>query len=234
MPTPPQHNEIEICLFGPGFGECVLFHFGDNRWAIIDSCVNNNSQRPAALEYLESISVAPKQVEFILATHWHNDHIGGMSELVSACFNAKFACPMGMDKDQFIKFILTYNKATVIDNSVSEIYNTFRTLRETDRDWTFAVANLPLFVSRSPNGGVQTAITALSPVNDAINNFIAFIGLMNRRDGKMLVRVPAPDSNMLSTATWIQIANTIVLLGADLEEDGNQRRGWSAVPRLSG
>lgn len=35
---PPDAQEMEITLFGPGYGESVVVHLGDQHWFIVDSC----------------------------------------------------------------------------------------------------------------------------------------------------------------------------------------------------
>jgi hypothetical protein len=53
----PAPHEIEISLFGPGFGESIVVHAGNDHWIIVDSCIDADSGRPAALAYLDSIKV---------------------------------------------------------------------------------------------------------------------------------------------------------------------------------
>jgi hypothetical protein len=56
----PAGDEIEINVFGPGYGECCLVHRGGSKWIIIDSCVDVDTGRPAALTYLDNIGVDPQ------------------------------------------------------------------------------------------------------------------------------------------------------------------------------
>jgi glyoxylase-like metal-dependent hydrolase (beta-lactamase superfamily II) len=75
----PKHDEIEVTIFGPGFGECVVIHYGENHWIIVDSCVDSRGVSAAAISYLVSIGVSPADaVDLILVTHYHSDHIGGL------------------------------------------------------------------------------------------------------------------------------------------------------------
>ena len=79
--VPPQANEIEVSLFGPGYGECVLLHLGFSDWVIVDSCLNKDKS-PPVLEYLRALGQDPAQVvKLVVATHWHDDHIGGLGVL---------------------------------------------------------------------------------------------------------------------------------------------------------
>src|ERR1700690_1227142 len=79
----PLNNQIEICLFGKGFGECITIHLGNNYWVIIDSFLHPKTKKPIALEYFESLAVnTATQVRLVIVTHWHDDHIRGMSKIV--------------------------------------------------------------------------------------------------------------------------------------------------------
>ena len=50
----PKPNEIEVTVFGPGYGECIVIHIGSGKWAIIDSCLDDAFE-PASLSYLRSL-----------------------------------------------------------------------------------------------------------------------------------------------------------------------------------
>lgn len=99
----PAHDELEVSLFGPGVGECVVIHIGHGSWIIIDSCVDENSI-PIALSYLEKIGVNPERaVKFIVISHWHDDHIQGLSEVVRRCMNAKIIYSAALLKKNFLR-----------------------------------------------------------------------------------------------------------------------------------
>jgi hypothetical protein len=51
----PLDDGIEVCLFGPSFGECVLIHIGSNRWIVVDSCLYKGIRQPIALHYLDQL-----------------------------------------------------------------------------------------------------------------------------------------------------------------------------------
>jgi hypothetical protein len=73
LATPPSPDELEISIFGPGYGECIVAHLGDNSWFVVDSCIDVYTKRPAALTYFEKIGVNPSvSVKQIIATHWHD------------------------------------------------------------------------------------------------------------------------------------------------------------------
>lgn len=90
---PPDAQELEVSIFGPGFGECVVLHLGHGHWGVVDSCLDPSSKHPAALKYLESLSVdVGSSIRLIVATHWHDDHMQGISEIFQQAKGAVFAC----------------------------------------------------------------------------------------------------------------------------------------------
>src|SRR5229473_2853383 len=131
--TPPETDEIEVTVIGPGFGESILIHVGMQEWFIVDSCLDSTSGRPAALPYLEGMNVDPaRHVKGILATHWHDDHIGGMSQLLSACGEAQFTCAPALTKKEFVDVATLYNKNRIALGStgLTEIQQVLRLLRQ--------------------------------------------------------------------------------------------------------
>jgi hypothetical protein len=53
---PPRADELEVSIIGPGRGECVLIHMGDNEWCVVDSCVARGHKQPVAVEYLNAFN----------------------------------------------------------------------------------------------------------------------------------------------------------------------------------
>ena len=101
MEIAPTYDEFEFTLLGPGFGECVVIHFGYGEWLIVDSCLDEAGE-PAALQYLRQIGVdVETAVRMVIVTHWHDDHIRGVARLVQECPHADFVCPAAFRSDEF-------------------------------------------------------------------------------------------------------------------------------------
>src|SRR6266542_2121917 len=87
----PKPDVVEVSIFGPGFGECVLVHLGGGDWMIVDSCLDQRRGVQPALAHLDAMGIDPATaVVAVLATHWHGDHVRGLSEVVARCINAEF------------------------------------------------------------------------------------------------------------------------------------------------
>lgn len=229
IPTPDQ---IEVTLIGPGYGESAVIHLGGGRWVVIDSCHDELTARSAPLGYLTSLGVDPaSQVDLVLATHWHDDHIKGMAELFGACSNAKFCCSMAFRQNEFQAMLDAYNSrsATKVGSGVKELYDVFAIIRARDKPPRGAVADRPILSlepARSGHGRL-VRVTALSPCDRQIERF--FVSLGELMPPKASLRMPDVGPNHLSVVAWIEFDDTAMLFGADLEELNDPQTGWSAV-----
>ena len=69
------------CIWGPETG-CWLTR-----------ALTSRRRVQPALEYLQRIGHNPaSSVRLIVATHWHDDHIRGLAEVVRTCAAADFYC----------------------------------------------------------------------------------------------------------------------------------------------
>lgn len=80
--TKLKEAEIEISIFGKGFGECIVLCVGEKDCIIVDSFLNPSTQNPIAIDYLKAIDFDCNRIKFVVLTHWHTDHISGISEIL--------------------------------------------------------------------------------------------------------------------------------------------------------
>jgi len=99
-------DELEVSVFGPGTGECIVAHLGNDEWMVVDSCLGKVSKRSVALDYLEEINVPVSAVRVIAITHWHDDHTRGIAGVLRACPNAVFFCPSALRTEEFLTTVL--------------------------------------------------------------------------------------------------------------------------------
>ena len=141
----PQNDEIEVSLFGPGYGECVVVHLGDGSWIVVDSCINPATKRPVALDYFDQLGVnVHAQVEAVFPTHWHDDHIRGLSTIVAEAVSAKVCLSVAMTTDEFAGFAFACAKRDSdvrVKSGVSEMFNTLEHLGEGNRIAKKCIAN---------------------------------------------------------------------------------------------
>ena len=127
----PSDDEIEITLFGKGVGECVVIHLGGGRYVTIDSFINTETKRPIALDYLESMDVSSENIDCVIVTHWHKDHVLGVSQLASnVSDNASFVMPAIIQETCFSQFLEINRRQTHSQSPVLEFCSALKTIKE--------------------------------------------------------------------------------------------------------
>ena len=216
----PGENEIELTLLGPGYGESIVLHVGDNRWVVVDSCINKDGE-PEAVRYLKSIDIDPAEaVKLIVATHWHDDHIRGMGQLVAACHGATFCCAAALCKEEFLATVaaLEGRHLSATSSGVRELYGVFSRLTGKGQNPSFALANRVVFSQG------ESKIWSLSPSDQEFSSFLTSVSDLVPGEGQAKTRAPSLSPNMVAVALWVSVGHIQMLLGADLEA-----RGWRLI-----
>jgi phosphoribosyl 1,2-cyclic phosphodiesterase len=122
----PSVDEIEITVFGPGFGEAIAVHLGAGNWILVDSCIDPHSKLPAAHTYLNAIGVNASQVKTIIASHWHDDHVRGISDLAGYYPEADFLISAALNNKEAATFLSAHNEAAGpgLSHGTNELYET--------------------------------------------------------------------------------------------------------------
>ena len=214
--SPPPDDEIEVSLFGPGYGECALIHVGDQRWVVVDSCLDPDGQ-PAALSYLNQLGSDPADsVCLIVTTHWHDDHIRGMAQVVETCANANFCCANAFTQREFLSAVgaLESRPATPEGSGVRELFNVLDSLNS--RSVTPLYASLNRLIYQRDG----CAIWTLSPSDAMYQTFLRKIHELLPAVNEPKRRIPSLEPNDASVVLLIDIGGTAILLGGDLETQG--------------
>ena len=229
---PPEANSVEVSLFGPGKGECAAVYLGDDRWVIVDSCRDQRERVNPALSYLERLGVdVSKSVLLVVATHAHDDHFAGISEIFDACESAKFVCSAALTAPEF--FALTDADERVhagLPKRAYREYSRIFEIVESRGEGGFT----PLLYAweqkvllSDAHGAYPMRVIALSPSNVAFTRAQRALAsaIPKANESK---RIEAIDPNELAIALWIEVAGKAILLGADLPP-GPGGCGWQAV-----
>jgi Metallo-beta-lactamase superfamily len=228
IPDSPAPNEIEVSVFGPGFGECSVVHIGDGRWIIVDSCIDAISKEPAALKYLRSIGADANCVDLIVATHWHDDHVRGLSQLIEAYPQAQVCVSPVLTSQEFVTSIIAHDERplTRVTSGVHEMKRVIDL--QQGKGITRAFADRRIFQQSRFSHGNAVEIWTLSPGDVAYDRFIQSLGKLMPRVGEQKRRVPVLTPNECSVVVLVMIGPLAILLGADLEENSSCK-GWSAI-----
>jgi beta-lactamase superfamily II metal-dependent hydrolase len=243
MPTnqlePPTPDELEISIFGPGYGESIVIHLGNGQWVLVDSCLEPTSGRPASLQYLQNLNIDIVQsVKLIVATHWHDDHIRGISTVLGECTSAQLAISAALDAQDFLKLVQFYSERVMGKSSgLDEFVRIFQILESRKQKGTklnspkLAISDRLLYSDEIPlaTGKVEAKVFSLSP-SDASKMLamLAFADLLPV-DGERKKRITSFTPNHASVVLWVEVGDHRLLLGADLERTSDPKTGWSVI-----
>lgn len=221
--VPPKASEIEVTLFGPGYGEAVAVHLGEGVWMLVDSCIDPNSKGPASLHYLERIGVNPARVRTIIASHWHDDHVRGISQIAAKCPGADFVLSAVFTKKEAAAFAAAYGGESSVGlaRGAKELFSIVQARGSVN------FAQHKSIVLQENLNGRQVMATALSPLPATFAKFVLRVGQYAARKDGAINNAPEIRPNTEAVALHIDFGDDAVLLGADLEE--HHVYGWSAI-----
>lgn len=237
---PAAEPGFHLTLYGPGYGESLVAHIGEDRWMIVDSCVHPRSGIPLALLFFELTGRDPRIcVERIVATHWHDDHIRGISQIYETCPRATFVCSDVLSRREVLALFTAKASPTPpperrVRSARAEMTEVFRIARRRKQDGIitkplqWASSDKTLWTRNSD--GLSVRVTALSPSDASITAAAELLG-KDLSAGSDISRLP-PASNEPCVALWLQVDDVGALLGADLEVTRDPARGWDAVLNL--
>ena len=86
--TNSNSNYLTVYFIDVGQGDCILVNVNDYN-LLIDS--GPSSARKTLLDYLDTLSIS--RLDYVIATHPHEDHIGNMDALIRKYHIGKFLAP---------------------------------------------------------------------------------------------------------------------------------------------
>lgn len=224
----PKVDEFEVTLFGPGYGEAIAIHLGDSAWILIDSCINPDTQEPASLEYLQAVGVDRGDVKTIVASHWHDDHVRGLSKLTEAFADAEIVLSAVFNDREAFGFLCAYGSeiAGAHTGGAKELYKVIRNASATNRKLTFALARL--LIAEPVIQGKRVRVLAFAPTASAFGKAAAhFASYIPRKAGMPLMKVTEIHPNLEAVVVHVDLGDDAVLFGSDLES--HEHHGWPEV-----
>jgi hypothetical protein len=235
--NPPASDEIEVSVFGPGYGEAILIHCGENNWVQIDSCIDVESKEPSTIQYFRHIGVDPaKSLQLVIASHWHDDHIRGLSAVLEMAPSALFACSAGLHTDNFLVLAQSHKRTNYLSasgiNEFAKILEIIkqRALLGNRSSLRWAGFNKILWCStlETLNNKPKAQIISLSPHDDNITKSFQALASLLPQEYTTQRKIIDQNPNHLAVAIWVCIGDISLLLGSDLEE-GDNVKGWSMI-----
>ena len=198
---------------------------------VVDSCVRGGSRYPVALEYLTEIGVDPgKAVKLIVGTHWHDDHVRGLAQVVAACPDAEFACSAAMRSLEFLALTQATQAGLMMETSgVDEFREILSLLALRGSAHPKFVKEASLLLRR--DSAIEVEIQALTPSDKAFVAALADIAKLMPPPLEPKKRIGPAGPNHSSVAVWMKAGPVHLLFGADLQEVPG--RYWTRVLQVS-
>lgn len=229
----PGPDQLEVTVFGPGYGESIAIHYGNGQWCLVDSCLDPESGRPAALVYLEKMGVdVTTAVHYVVATHWHDDHIRGLAQIMQQAHAARFVCSVALKGREFWNLMDCFGTPGPIEyRGIREFREVFRQVfkrgsnkGDTPLVWVKEGTSFYLHLIDS-----IPKMSFLSPADASLTIFLQEIAeILAKREQLPPTLLPKRDKpNLNAVVMHIDAGENALLLGADLEEE--KSNGWSKV-----
>lgn len=236
LTKPPEEYELEISLFGPGYGEAVAIHIGRGRWLLVDSCVLNSETKPASLKYLHDLNIDPASaVAGVVVSHWHDDHIRGIGEVVAGCESANVYISSALKNHEFLTVVSAHQDRSMMSSSglyefADVIWQCVRPFhkQKNNRGVRWVGQDRCLFQQRVwiQDSCVAFSVHSLSPSDDMITRAKLSLSALLPEDKQPKRRILAPKENYGAVALLVRAGPEEVLLGSDLQKGP---KGWGAV-----
>lgn len=234
----PEDNELEVSLFGPGVGESVVVHLGSGDWLVVDSCLNRPQRQPVALSYLQALGVNPAAaIKLVVATHWHDDHMRGIAEVLRVAEAAVFSCSAALHRAELYTLVSSRERALATESGIDEFDRILEILkartpaaaRAVGIVPTWATANQRLFQRAVVGGNPPAEVFALSPSPASVA--LGFLEIAAQRPplGTQKKRLISQSPNQASVVLHVAVGDVCVVLGADLENSRDPTLGWQAI-----
>jgi beta-lactamase superfamily II metal-dependent hydrolase len=223
---PPSINEVEINLFGGGngIGECIVIHLTGNNWIIIDSFINTASRNSIALDYLNEIGVDSSNIKYIIASHWHDDHVEGISTIYKHSPTTKFCLSSALKLEQLTRLISINHFKECHNSGVNEFAKVAEFSKIHKKKNRRLSEGHQLF-ENDPN----IELKILSPSTGSIEYFEKEFSTLLESSYNLNLKTPNLNPNHSCITIQIKIGEHKILLGADLEVKADRSLGWYAI-----
>ena len=210
---------LELIVFGKGYGESILVHIKD-KWIVVDSFIEPKSHVPIAIKYLTDNGYDIESIVGIICTHWDNDHVVGLSQIINQHNgNIAICLPIIFTNKRFTEYLL-FNSDNNID-STSEFLKVLQLIKTKKPNILYAIAGRNLFEKEIND--TEICLKTLSPNDSQYTAFLNSISLPEKGQVKRYIPL---EENKISVVTYIKTCIDTILLGGDMENSPN---GWDSI-----
>lgn len=190
---------------------------------------------PVAIWYLKNLGVdVARDVRLVVATHWHDDHIKGLADTLMECRRAAFCCASVLTHSEFLATanVLNSNNSLKGGSGTREIMAVHELLnKDFGRSPSLrAIQNRLLWpMTKDEAEELRAHVWSLSPSDAEYELFLQRISSEMPGVRAPKYRIPSQGPNNTAVVLLVESEQSCALLGADLEERGDNRTGWAAV-----
>jgi hypothetical protein len=135
-----------------------------------------------------------------------------------------------MSTQEFITYVTRFESQSLVSGSgVSQIASIYEYMRASGRQLHLGVANRHIYRLPANDAQPECNVWTLSPSDAEIQRFLARVGAMLPQLKQTKFRAVTSHLNDFSVVTFVEVNDTCILLGADLEQRQDSNRGWKAV-----
>lgn len=237
--TPPQENEVEITVFGSGYGESIVLHVPGVGWGVVDSCetkINNKRVIPPLQYLLEVFSPDLPPLAFVVLTHPHEDHYLGLEEIIREYSGGveRICIYDGVGTKEFKAYLASRYVATSDKPKFSKLYDTIvNAQRKRGVHLKNLVENTTIIEKRNEEISgkkIDIKIISLSPSSESLRRYSdSFLKLIPTKEGETLKLYDDSLQNLVSSALLIQVGDVQIILGSDVEKGSKGLTGWEGI-----
>lgn len=223
LKTPPKNNEIELTVFGRGFGECIVLHCGNNEFVVVDSFLNSETRNPIALDYLDAIGLSYSSIKEVIITHWHQDHISGISSIMDhASPSVKVVLSPIIREKEFNNWLCC--GLQMKSTNTKEFEKVMSFIGTNSKRIKYAGQSKRIYGNDELG---NSSIYSLSPQDEEMYSYLKKLILPEYGQE---IPYDLPDDNLLSIVLMMETKNGDgILLGGDMENRDDESKGWEAV-----
>ncbi len=217
----PNNGSVDVIIFGKGIGESILIKSKSGDYILIDSFINDDTKRPICLDYFDKFKISYHNLKLIIITHWHNDHIKGLAEIIkNVGKDVKIVLNPIIKNDRYNDYLSKKSKQQ--NSDCSEFVQVMSLIEEYDINRIIALNNREIYCADKND----IALFALSPQDEEFSGYIDYL-LTEKLPKENNYHVP--DDNLLSIVVLMTINEESFLFAGDMETRSNEKLGWKAV-----
>jgi hypothetical protein len=171
----------------------------------------------------------------VICTHWHDDHIRGLSSILSACPKARFLCSSSLKESAFLELValgetIRGNHSSGL-REFSKILKQIQLRRQQQKPASLETCYAGTHIMNEVRNGANLRIEALSPSkHDHQRMAVTFAKKKNQlTSGDFKRNITSIHPNLGSVVIRLELGEQAILLGADMEVRNSEDSGWKAI-----